>query len=150
MTYPHVSVQLPPAGEGFTTYNRELNGADQYGTKSTIERIVEIGRRWRASSAIPFAVGDISRKGGGVMPPHKSHQLGVDFDLRPLRTDGKNLPCEFSAREYSRDLTRRLIGVIREVNPQAKVFFNDPVLIKEGRCAFLSGHHNHLHIRFVG
>jgi penicillin-insensitive murein DD-endopeptidase len=143
-----VSSQLSPAGEGFTTYNRANNGADQYGTEKTIQRIVEIGRRWAVFCAVPFAVGDISRKGGGVLPPHKSHQRGVDLDLRPLRTDGQNLPITYLDAGYSRDRTRELVKLIREVEPRAIIYFNDSVLIREKLTQHLTGHHNHLHVRF--
>lgn len=151
MKNPMVVCQLPSAGVGFTTYNRENEGADQYGTAATIDKIVALGRAWSVlSPEVPFAVGDISRKGGGVMPPHKSHQQGVDVDLRPLRRDGQNLPTDFMSQTYSRERTRQLIETIRQVEPTATIFFNDPELIRAGLTKYLTGHHNHVHVRFAG
>ena len=146
-----VSVQLSPSGPGYTTYNRANEGADQWGTASTIEKILEVGRRWEElHPGRPFAVGDISRKGGGVLPPHKSHQKGVDVDLRPLRRDGQNLPVDYQHAAYSQELTAQLVDVILAVDPAAKIFFNDPLLMRRKKTAYLSGHHNHLHVRFAG
>ncbi|HEX8556696.1 MAG TPA: penicillin-insensitive murein endopeptidase [Pyrinomonadaceae bacterium] len=146
-----VSSQLSPQGLGYISYNRANDGADQWGTEATIHKIEEIGRRWAAlHPSVPFAVGDISRRGGGVLPPHKSHQRGVDVDIRPLRRDGQNQPVDYMRPEYSRELTRELVRVIREVEPGAVIFFNDGELIRERLTQHLSGHHNHLHVRFAG
>ena len=39
-----------------------------------------------------LTVGDISRKGGGPMSPHMSHQIGLDVDIGPYWADGEAQP----------------------------------------------------------
>ena len=142
-------VLLPASGPGFRTYNREVGGRDQYGTATTIAALQACGHEWRARHpAHPFAVGDISRRKGGAFPPHKSHQRGTDVDLRPLRADGRNLPCTYSSTDYDRARTRELIKLLRG-HGATHFFFNDPVLVNEGLCGLLRGHDNHLHVRFA-
>jgi len=36
-----------------------------------------------------LTVGDVSRKGGGPMSPHMSHQIGLDVDIGPYWADGE-------------------------------------------------------------
>lgn len=143
-----VDTVLPDKGEGFTTYNREAAGADQYGTAMTIAQIKGVGREWAKVSAVPFAVGDISRRGGGRFPGHGSHREGRDVDIRPLRTDGLNERVTWREWHYSRERTRDLINCIRRHGNVQLIYFNDPVLVREGICTTWPGHDNHLHVSF--
>jgi len=144
-----INTPLPASGDGYKTYNREDGGRDQYGTLKTIAAIVTLGLVWhRQRPFFPFAVGDVSRRGGGPFPPHKSHRTGRDVDFRPLRKDGQNLPCTWRDALYSRDLTGELCKLIRQQHPTALIFFNDPALVKGWFCSPLAGHDNHLHVRF--
>src|SRR5687767_9100474 len=84
-----VNTRLPASGPGFRTYNREAGGADQYGTRSTIDRIQRLGQTWaQRNPNRPFEVGDISRQGGGRFPPHSTHRSGNDVDMRPISRNG--------------------------------------------------------------
>lgn len=144
-----VDTCLPPLGAGYTTYNREGGGADQYGSASTILAILVVAAAWgRSNPGQPFAVGDISYQGGGPFPGHASHRFGVDADLRPLRKDGRNLPVTHASPEYSRERTRELIRAIRAGADVRVILFNDPQLIREGLCVKFAGHDNHLHVSF--
>ncbi|MEA2612790.1 MAG: hypothetical protein QOI52_749, partial [Chloroflexota bacterium] len=51
---------------------------------------------------------------------------------------------------YSRAATRDLITAIRAAAPGhvKLIYFNDPVLIREGLTTWHSGHDDHLHIRY--
>ena len=51
---------------------------------------------------------------------------------------------------YDRAATRQLIDIIRATAPGhvKLIYFNDPVLIREGRTTWFSGHDDHLHIRY--
>ncbi len=39
--------------------------------------------------ADPILIGDISRRGGGAMPGHKNHNLGIDVDIGLFMDDGR-------------------------------------------------------------
>lgn len=141
-----ITVELPARGVGFRTYNRD--GNDQFGTPGTIARIIELGQAWdRTHPDQPFSVGDIAMQGGGRFPPHKSHRVGSDVDLRPLSKNGVNQPMQFDNPEYDRAATRELVRLAKRMNPGMVVYFNDPVLISEGLTQFSPGHHNHLHFK---
>lgn len=139
---------LPAKGLGFVTFNRGAGGAYQYGQAPTIEAITRVGEVWhKAYPSVPFAVGHISRKGGGKFPPHESHRTGRDIDVRPMRTDQQSLPVTFTDPAYSYDLTLELITVWRKLAHVELIFFNDPKIDKLGLARPWAGHHNHLHIR---
>jgi hypothetical protein len=62
---------------------RVVDGAASYGTPVTvgaIEAAVAIVLEEFPESPV-LAVGDISRKGGGYLRPHRSHQTGLDVDV---------------------------------------------------------------------
>jgi murein endopeptidase len=145
-----IDTMLPERGAGFLTYNREAGGKDQYGTRDTINAIIAAGLQHAKMSTVPFAVGDISRKGGGAFPPHAEHRKGTDFDVRPLRKDGTNAPCEVLGAQYSRERTRTAMQAIRAAAFVDTIFFNDAALISEGLCKPATGHDNHFHVRLAG
>jgi len=74
-------VLLPRKGPG---YLRRVNVKERYyGTDETIALIAYAGRRLRATypHSSPMFIGDLSKKGGGRVPPHGSHQTGRDVDI---------------------------------------------------------------------
>lgn len=140
-------IELPKEAEGLTNNNRTFDS--HFGKPETIEALLKVGRLWHQQFPMAhISIGHISRKNGAVFPPHKSHRLGVDIDVRPFRNDLQNLPCRFQDINYNRDLTRKLIVMIRANTKVKLILFNDPVLIAEGLCRYYNGHDNHLHIRF--
>ena len=144
----NIDVQLAESGTGFVTNNRCDNGACQFGQQSTIDAALVVGEAWNKShSDRPFSIGQISKKGGGPFPPHKSHRLGVDVDVRPMRRDGKNEPVTITDPEFDRELTTSLITLWWQKAPVQAVFFNDPTVIAAGLGQFVNGHHNHFHVR---
>jgi hypothetical protein len=148
-TSTSVDTLLPEKGIGFTTFNREPGGADQFGRAATIRHIQELGELWsKKHPSHPIAIGDISRKGGGPFPPHATHKDGLDVDIRPLTNNGINEPTNIGAANYSHESTRELIVLIKENFDPEVVFFNDKLTIKEGLTRHAKGHDNHLHVRF--
>jgi peptidoglycan hydrolase-like protein with peptidoglycan-binding domain len=98
---------LPISGEGYTTYNREQNGADQFGLESTINAIIALSRKWFfLHPEVRLQIGDISRKGGGRFPPHASHKNGRDVDVRPIRKDNRMDAVSVGEAQY--DSHRRI------------------------------------------
>ncbi|MCA9659732.1 MAG: penicillin-insensitive murein endopeptidase [Myxococcales bacterium] len=73
------SVQLPTASKHYLVKRPYL----AYGTPRTIKAIqAAISRYKQRKPAGPKVhVGDISKKGGGPLKPHRSHQKGVDVDI---------------------------------------------------------------------
>ena len=143
-----VNTPLPASGVGFVTNNRGPSGKFQFGQKSTIDAAQAVGTAWDALNANrPFSIGQISLKGGGVMPPHKSHRLGLDVDVRPMRTDGANEPVNITDAGYDRATTTALIELWWKKAPVQSLFFNDPTVIAAGLSQFVNGHHHHFHVR---
>lgn len=74
-------VLLPRSGVG---YVRRVSAKERYyGTDETIALIAYLGRRLKATypHSAPMFIGDISKKGGGRVPPHGSHRTGRDVDI---------------------------------------------------------------------
>ena len=145
-----VDTVLPAEGRGFTTYSREPGGADQFGRASTIRSIMDLAEAWAGRHASPrLQFGDISRRGGGPFSPHASHRLGIDVDIRPLTNNGREEATNIHSMSYSHELTRELVELIKQKFPNTQIFFNDRRLINLGLAKALSGHDNHLHVRFT-
>ena len=148
VSFPSVNTQLPLLGTGYYCYATFRD--KQFGLPETIKAIQEIGEMWfnnhRAGPLI--GVGNISKKGGGPVPPHTSHQTGLDVDFRLLRTDGAKIGIPFRSPSYSRSRTQELVNIILS-NPVLKVkliLFNDNKL--KGVQPW-PGHDDHLHVRFM-
>ena len=144
----NIDTQLPESGVGFVTNNRGAHGEFQFGQKSSIDAALAVAAAWDGlHSGRPFSIGQISKKGGGPMPPHLSHRLGVDIDVRPMRKDGHNEGVTIDDAEYDRAQTTELINLWRETAPVQAVFFNDPTVIAAKLSRFVTGHGNHFHVR---
>lgn len=142
-----VTILLPENGPGFVTNNRG-NDEFQFGQQSTIDAALRVGAEWNGlHPQRPFSIGQISKNGGGPMPPHVSHRLGLDVDVRPMRRDGNNLPVTISDAQYDPQLTRELIELWWRHAPTQAIFFNDVNVINAGLSRFVNGHHNHFHVR---
>ena len=143
-----VNTLLPASGVGFVTNNRGTGGKFQFGQKSTIDAAVRVGTAWNeANPDHPFSIGQISLKGGGEMPPHRSHRVGLDVDVRPMRTDGENLPVTITDPAYDRVATTAVISLWWEKAPVQSLFFNDPTVIAAGLSQFVNNHHHHFPAR---
>jgi hypothetical protein len=144
----NVNTLLPANRVGFVTNNRGPSGKFQFGQKSTIEAAKAVGTAWDGLNPDhPFSIGQISLKGGGPMPPHKSHRVGLDVDVRPMRTDGANEPVTITDVAYDRAATTALITLWWQRAPVQSLFFNDPTVIAAGLSQFVNNHHHHFHVR---
>lgn len=54
-----------------------------YGSWLLVQTLTDVSERlaWELPHADPLMVGDISRRGGGAMPGHKTHDKGIDADI---------------------------------------------------------------------
>ena len=143
-----IQTQLPASGTGFVTNNRGANGEFQFGQESTIDACLAVGAAWDAGHAgRPFSIGQISLRGGGPMPPHLSHRLGVDVDVRPMRKDGNNQSIVITDPQYDRAMTTALIDLWWRNAPVQLILFNDTTVIAAGLSRPSPGHGNHFHVR---
>jgi Putative peptidoglycan binding domain/Penicillin-insensitive murein endopeptidase len=124
----------------------------RWGTAGAIRHLRGAGSRFKKEHRGRMAVGHISREHGGYFPPHASHRIGLDADLRPIRKQENqcSLGVTWQSKAYARFGTRLLIEAIRKAAPQRVkvIWFNDPVLIDKGFTEPMSGHDDHLHVRY--
>lgn len=142
--YPEVNTLLTD-GPGVYGYYDE---SKRYGLAETIAALREIGAIWeRRYPGRRFGVGDISKRGGGDIDGHASHEKGVDADIRLVRSDWAEQAAEYQDHEYSHDLTQELIDLFWTNSHLGVkfVFFNDPRSLGTSEWP---NHDNHFHVRF--
>jgi len=63
-----------------------------WGSPRLIDTLIRASEEvaWLAPDADPVSIGDLSKKGGGHLPPHKSHQGGSDADVGIFYKKKKN------------------------------------------------------------
>jgi peptidoglycan hydrolase-like protein with peptidoglycan-binding domain len=128
------------------------NGKANWATGAAIGQLEAASKAFAATHQGRISVGDASYEHGGNIPLHATHEVGLDVDIRPIR-DAEN-QCTWSTNwrftSYDRAATRTLIRMIRGTAPGhvKLIYFNDPVLIREGLTTWYTGHDDHLHIRY--
>lgn len=140
--------QLPSSGTGYE--ERDGNENHSWGTPDTVNSLENLGEKWAEDNDVLLQYSDISKKDGGYLSPHASHQKGIDIDIRPVRNDGKEGTTSINDSTYSRDKTRELINDILATGDVKIIYFNDPVLIEEfkPKVKKWDGHEDHLHVRY--
>jgi LysM repeat protein len=162
------------SGPGFEVLDRRR----AWGTMLSVSRVAEVlsSHYMRFPESAPLLVGDISRKGGGFMAPHRSHRRGRDVDIRyPLLTpDKRYVPATADTWDLKRtwSLVRDFIktGDVEYIfidyklqkilyeNAQAKGMSKEQLQqlfqYPRGRRSMVGiirhekGHKTHLHVRF--
>ena len=128
------------------------NGTANWGMAEAVDTLEAVGRSMVSMGYGRVAVGDLSFEHPGDIPGHVSHERGLDVDVRPLRK--ANDQCTWGSRwsytTYDRTATRAMIKKFRALAPGhiKVIYFNDPVLIREGLTTWYSGHDDHIHVRF--
>jgi peptidoglycan hydrolase-like protein with peptidoglycan-binding domain len=128
------------------------NGKANWGTGAAIGQLEAAATAFAAKRHGRVPVGDAGYEHGGNITGHQTHERGLDIDIRPIR-DNEN-QCTWGTNwrftSYDRSATRQLIDLIRATAPGhvKLIYFNDPVLIREGRTTRFAGHDDHLHIRY--
>ncbi len=164
-----------PKGPGYFIRRPE----NAWGTNETITALVGVFHEMhRKHPGYVAAIGDISREGGGRLPPHHSHQNGRDVDISyyiegvkkasrfptaaPSTLDAKrtwalidlflkNSQVEMILIDYS--LQKPLYAEAKRVGLSDKRLaevFQYPAgrHVSQGIIRHSAGHKNHLHIRF--
>ncbi len=141
-----------PSMSGICDQDPDGNGAANWGTGSSIGQLEAAVARFGSSNG-RVGLGDVSLEHGGDIGGHASHELGVDVDLWPIRTDSAQCTAAritWRSSTYDRSATRELIRAVRATAPGqvGTIYFNDPVLINEGLTTEYPNHDNHLHVRY--
>jgi penicillin-insensitive murein endopeptidase len=129
-------------GGGYYVYGTPGDGNAQFSSPKLISLVTQIASAWAAQDSRKFGVGNVSRAGGGATD-HETHRSGLEVDIRPLRKDGRQVPCLISDGQYDREATRALIQLFFETQFVQSIIFND------GRIAGVRsgpGHSNHFHV----
>jgi peptidoglycan hydrolase-like protein with peptidoglycan-binding domain len=144
-------LELPVFGSTLCDYSVG-NGPANWGTAAAIGQLEAAAASLARTGLSRPAVGDIGFEHGGAIPGHVTHQQGLDVDLRPMRRDHRQCAAGTNWRSstYDRAATRALVKAIRAtaIGHVKVVYFNDPVLIREGLTRWHSGHDDHLHVRY--
>ncbi len=127
--------------------------AANWGTSAAVAQLEQAARSFASTAQGKVPYGDAGFEHGGDIPGHGSHEVGLDIDIWPIRTD--NAQCTagritWQSTTYDRAATRQLVQAIRAAAPGHVriIFFNDPTLINEGLTTEWPAHDNHLHLRF--
>lgn len=143
----------PDLDAGFCDQDPDGNGTANWATAAAIGQLEQAVRAFTATGHGEVPLGDAGFEHGGDIPGHSSHDVGLDIDLWPIRTDDAQCTAgriTWRDSPYDRVATRRLVQEIRAAAPQhvSLIFFNDPVLIDEGLTTEWPNHDNHLHVRY--
>jgi hypothetical protein len=151
------------SGIGWTSTNaikpgdyKESNGG--FTTSWLRERLAAAGVAYRAKALVtvddapPLWVRECSPEKGGDANGHKSHETGIDVDIRlPLLPPHTNDWIQLKAHNYTKlfhfDAGMEQCKAIRFwMNPK-HVFFNDPRFISAGLTSHEANHSEHYHVR---
>jgi len=129
------------------------NGTANWGTGAAIGQLESAAAVFAGTGQGKVPLGDISFEHGGDIPGHDSHEVGLDADVWPIRTDSAQCTADritWQSAAYDRAATRQLVQAVRNAAPGhvKLVFFNDPTLISEGLTTSYPNHDNHLHVRY--
>lgn len=143
--------ELPRFAAGLCDYTPGVAGAN-WGTAAAIAQVEAAARTVYRAGHGRVALGDAGLEHGGAIAGHASHRHGLDVDLRPMRTarDQCARGTSWRSAAYDRAATRALVRAIRAAAPGhvKLIWFNDPVLVREGLTRPYPGHDDHLHVRF--
>ncbi|MFL6333772.1 MAG: penicillin-insensitive murein endopeptidase [Pyrinomonadaceae bacterium] len=143
---PAIQTQLAAEGPGYLLFNRQTEYA--YGRPELVDLLRAIAAGWQKQHPdLKLVIADLSPRGGGNFPGHGGdHQDGREADIWPLTNNGQPEPTNIYAPNYSRQLTTELIKLIRQTNPAAVVYFDDPTLVSAGLVRATLDHNNHMHV----
>jgi hypothetical protein len=147
--------QLPVEGADWVTWNPATDSSPNqasrlYGNERTIRTVLDVIKAYRAvhPRAPRVVVGDISRRGGGWMNEHVSHQNGLDVDVYYPRRDGR-LRAPVSPSQVDRRLAQDLLDRFLAAGAQIVfVGYSSGLRGPGGVVVPYPNHENHMHVRF--
>ncbi len=133
-------------------YELHAGPSRKWATAAAVGQLSAAATLFEQRTGQRLAVGDMSYEPGGPISGHRTHRVGLDVDVRAARRDGRSCMAGIAhwMRSYDRDGTRQLIRAIHDAAPgRVKlIYFNDPVLVREGLTKRYPHHDAHLHIRY--
>jgi peptidoglycan hydrolase-like protein with peptidoglycan-binding domain len=143
----------PDMAAGFCDKDPDGNGTANWATAAGVAQLEQAARAFAGTGNGQVPLGDAGFEHGGAISGHSSHQVGMDIDIWPIRTDSAQCTAEritWQSATYDREATRALAKAVRDAAPGhvRLIFFNDPVLIEEGLTTSYPNHDNHLHVRY--
>lgn len=102
--------------------------------------------------APPLWIRDCSRDVGGNALGHKSHETGIDVDMRlPLLPPNTHLWTRLQGHNYTKmfyfEAAVMQLEAIKAMMDAKNVWFNDPRCIAKKLCTDEPNHGNHYHVR---
>ena len=142
-----------PSFTNMCDQNPDGNGTANWGTGAAIGQLERAAAVFAGTGQGRVPLGDVGFEHGGPISGHASHQVGMDVDIWPIRTDSAQCTAgriTWQSSTYDRAATRQLAQAIRNSAPGhvKLIFFNDPQLIAEGLTSSYPNHDNHLHVRY--
>lgn len=136
-------LMLPQGPEqvGYYTNGTPGGGAARFAHPTLLSLICRVESFWQAEDGRKLGIGHISVAGGTKMKDHRSHQSGLDVDVRPLRQDGNNLRVTRFDKLYDHDATAKLVGLFLDSGEVDVGYFNH---LRIRGVKFLVGHDDHL------
>jgi Penicillin-insensitive murein endopeptidase len=147
--------QLPVEGTDWVTWNPSKDSSPNlpsrlYGNERTIRAVLAVVRSYREAHprAPRVVVGDISRRGGGWLDEHVSHQNGLDVDVYYPRRDGQ-LRAPTASSQVDRRLAQDLLDRFLAAGAQVVfVGYSSGLRGPSGIVVPYPNHENHMHVRF--
>ncbi|GAA2774531.1 penicillin-insensitive murein endopeptidase [Streptomyces showdoensis] len=133
--------------------NPDGNASANWATAAAVAQLESAAASFASTGQGKVPMGDAGFEHGGDIPGHASHEVGLDIDIWPIRTDSAQCTAgriTWQSGTYDRAATRQLVQAIRAAAPGhiELIYFNDPTLISEGLTTQYPNHDNHLHVRY--
>jgi len=147
--------QLPLRGPDWVTWDPITDSSPNrpwrlYGNEHTIRKILSVTHAYRAKHphAPLVVIGDISRKGGGPLDDHASHQNGLDVDVYYPRVD-RTLRAATAQSQINHPLAQDLLDRFLAAGAQVIfVGYSTGLHGPDGRVVPWPNHDYHMHVRF--
>lgn len=134
-------------------YHSGNGRAANWATSAAVAQVEAAAALFHRRTGLKTSHGEASLEHGGNISGHATHEVGLDVDLGLIRRDGRHcrrLGLDYRDAQYDRARTRQLIRAVYDAAPgRVKlIYFNDPVLVREGLVVSYPNHSHHLHIRY--
>ena len=168
-------VQLPD-GEGYV----RLRPQKSWGTPGTVRLIQRVYKQFTQQNpnSVPGFIADVSKMHGGPLPPHRSHQRGVDVDISYYKKNNvpthglevvtadtidiaktwdlirhflntRHVPVIFMDYALQRTLHSHLVRLGYDETLRSRILqYPRSIQARKGMIRHSPGHHHHLHLRF--
>jgi phage baseplate assembly protein gpV len=149
-------IQFDNSGEGYSSVNRDPKGDDNWAKPEFISAVKKLAKRWHeidSNNSIWF--GDFSRKNGGPMVGHGSHQTGIDVDLYVVYK--KANVCDTRYKTYNKEKCQKFVNLVKsEFTEFNEILFGDSTITglraHKGNIyknkSLLYQHRHHFHLGF--